>query len=313
MPMGVKILKDKDFESILISMKDIWTLDLDDTYAMNPDLIDIIGIRIVIWDIDKLGRKRIISKPYTAKNNPFRERVDIKRVTNRPGSYLLEFKSEEELKKRSKTIQDNCSVHKGFKVEFKNSAKIIKDLIRINREEFDSFNLFYKKTYRTESNFPFDHLLIRRGIEEDTGNYTFGLVALLEDEEDPDSKFEVFDNEILVEPDSEAFDKYLEKTPVQTYCCIAKYVNSIEIIEYKERSKFNRLNKHIESFNFGYSAIDPLMDDPKEFASLLDYGISSKFLSSFKPGKSVFEYQLIGFDKESQTILGPIYVTEQFR
>ncbi len=303
------VVQGKELDNIYLSMKDLWTLDLEEKYIINPELIEMIGIRIVIWDIEKLGKKRIITKAYTARTNPFYEKLDIKRLANRPSSFLLEFKDEKELSRRCKTIQVNCSRNRGEKIDINNPNLLIKDLIELNKNQFDTFNLLYKKEYHTSVDFPLDHLLIHRSYD-DFGNIYCSLVAFIENDSSDDSSndFEIFNNDLFIDlDDEERLNKYFKKTKIPTYCCIAKYVDSVEIFNLKEPVKFKSLNNYLES-GYGYKK-DPLSDDQNEFASLLKYKLDYGFMASFKPGKSVFEYQLIGYDKESKSILGPIYTS----
>ena len=289
-----------DLKKYIVSIKDIWTLDLEDKYIDNPSLINLSGFRIVIWNFSCENIDKISHKQYTARHNPFSDNLQILKVKNH-SSYLMQF-SKEEFKKRSKTIQLNSKMDLSDRPVIYNYTALREDLFSVNKEELKEFSYHYK--IQMGEKLQYKQFKIDKVYDEE--EIILSLVVTIP-EEDGSIIFEKFSNSIKVNENTEEFYKYFNFAPQIVYSTIASYVDGIEIFTFKDIKKFNLISQLI--YEWEDKIKDPMIDNTKFISKLIDCGIDPKFLANFIPNKSCLEFQLIGIDKRSYNILGPIYVT----
>lgn len=285
-----------------ISMKDLWSMHSE---KFEIEDVDFVGIRIALWKIIKFDSDTIYDGNFEFEynlNGPDISITKLQKINNKyTNNSFFWVLSENEISKRSKTIQDKAINNKTVIIADTKNDIIIRDLIKLNKYEIDDFK---DTKLKNKENLTFSQRIFNKNkltfrlFRESNNEMTLCLVY----EVDTDTKYYFSECIDISLNNKKISNRYFVIEEAEMYKIVSEHIDSIEIFKSDER--YQKINALASSVKYKQ---DPMLDDSSIFCKLIDLGIPTDFLTKFIPGETCFEFQLIPYYIYGEPI-GPIYI-----
>mgnify|MGYP007069904988 CR=1 FL=1 len=264
------------------------------TYDSRDEMIETIGARITIWNVNR--------PPYieSLQTIPFGSNlastIHFLRYPDTRSKFLVIFKDEDEFNKRNILFRRN-SVYIRCQIPEYNSRDIIESLRFLNKEEVTGFDEYYKQTYNKETIFGYN---VVPGANE--GEVCAKLFAFHEESQE----VVPFDEELIFTES----DGYIHWTLKTCPCIELEYIDC-----YEDCGKLANKPEFIKFINDHYfinaNGSDPFYYEPAEFYKLMGTGVPFEFIKEFKPYNHVFEISKVYARQNDMSLVKPLFVSSE--